>query len=86
MCRSLLTQTGGIDGHAYHSDMSPHERRRIQNRFMARRCCAHSAPMVKSAQAGQLRVVVATLAFGMGIDKRDLRAVIHFNLPRSFEQ
>jgi superfamily II DNA/RNA helicase len=35
---------------------------------------------------GKLRVLVATVAFGMGLDKRDVRAVIHFNVPRAFEQ
>lgn len=49
--------------------MSAAQRRRVQKRFMA----------------GQLRVVVATVAFGMGLDKSDVRAIIHYNLPRSFE-
>ena len=49
--------------------MSAAQRRRVQKRFMT----------------GQLRVVVATVAFGMGLDKSDVRAIIHYNLPRSFE-
>lgn len=34
---------------------------------------------------GQLRVVVATMAFGMGLDRPDVRAVLHLGLPPSFE-
>lgn len=35
---------------------------------------------------GKLRVVVATLAFGMGLDAPHVRAVIHLNMPRSLEE
>ncbi|XP_062900702.1 LOW QUALITY PROTEIN: ATP-dependent DNA helicase Q4 [Mobula hypostoma] len=53
----------------YHAGMSASERRRIQNNFMS----------------GQLRIVVATVAFGMGLDKSDVRGIIHYNMPKSFE-
>ncbi|XP_062987302.1 ATP-dependent DNA helicase Q4 [Elgaria multicarinata webbii] len=54
---------------AYHAGLSAAERRRVQNNFMS----------------GQLRVVVATVAFGMGLDKSDVRGVVHYNMPKNFE-
>jgi ATP-dependent DNA helicase RecQ len=53
----------------YHGRLGARERKRNQDRFMA----------------GELRVIVATNAFGMGIDKADLRFVVHYNLPGSLE-
>lgn len=53
----------------YHAGLSAGRRRTIQNAFMS----------------GTLRIVVATVAFGMGINKSDIRAVIHYNMPNSFE-
>jgi ATP-dependent DNA helicase RecQ len=54
---------------AYHAGMDPEERSRVQDAF----------------QSGAVEVVVATVAFGMGIDKPDIRFVIHRDLPRSVE-
>ncbi|XP_069847760.1 ATP-dependent DNA helicase Q4-like isoform X1 [Dipodomys merriami] len=54
---------------AYHAGMCSQERQRVQRAFMQ----------------GQLRVVVATVAFGMGLDRPDVRAVLHLGLPPSFE-
>ena len=53
----------------YHAGLSAYKRKTVQAAFMA----------------GKLRVVVATVAFGMGIDKSDIRAIVHHNMPRSFE-
>ncbi|CAB4025820.1 ATP-dependent DNA helicase Q4, partial [Paramuricea clavata] len=53
----------------YHAGLSAAQRKKVQKKFMA----------------GELRIVVATVAFGMGLDKADVRAVIHYNMPKSFE-
>ena len=53
----------------YHAGLSASQRKKVQKKFMA----------------GELRIVVATVAFGMGLDKADVRAVIHYNMPKSFE-
>jgi len=54
---------------AYHAGLEPETRERVQTAF----------------QAGELEVVVATIAFGMGIDKADIRTVIHAGLPATLE-
>ena len=53
----------------YHGGMDPEERRRVEIRF----------------QQEDGLIVVATIAFGMGIDKADIRSVFHFNLPKTLE-
>ncbi len=59
----------GFSAEAYHAGVEAELREAVQNRFMA------------SAD----RIVVATIAFGMGIDKANIRAVFHYNLPKSLE-
>ena len=59
----------GFSAARYHGRLGARERKRTQDRFMA----------------GDLRVIVATNAFGMGIDKPDIRFVVHYNLPGSLE-
>ena len=54
---------------SYHAGMSAAQRKRVQTDFMS----------------GKLRIVVATVAFGMGLNKSDVRAIIHYNMPKSFE-
>ncbi|EKX43129.1 RecQL4 DNA/RNA helicase, partial [Guillardia theta CCMP2712] len=53
----------------YHAGRPHKDRQRVQNKFFD----------------GKLRIVVATVAFGMGIDKRDVQGVIHFSCPDSIE-
>jgi DNA topoisomerase-3 len=54
---------------AYHAGLSTELRERVQSDFLA----------------GRVEVVVATVAFGMGIDKADVRTVLHLGLPASVE-
>jgi ATP-dependent DNA helicase RecQ len=59
----------GVPVARYHGRVGSRERRQNQDRFMA----------------GELKAMIATNAFGMGIDKPDIRFVIHYNLPGSLE-
>ncbi|HLQ75730.1 MAG TPA: ATP-dependent DNA helicase RecQ, partial [Terriglobia bacterium] len=59
----------GIDAVAYHAGLSTIERKAVQERFMSR-------------EAG---IIVATNAFGMGIDRSDVRFVVHADIPDSVE-
>ncbi len=59
----------GIGAQAYHAGMEPDDRRRTQDAFAAE----------------SLDVVVATVAFGMGIDRSNVRCVVHATMPQSVE-
>jgi ATP-dependent DNA helicase RecQ len=60
----------GIAAVGYHAKMDSSERRRNQERWMS----------------DEMRVLVGTIAFGLGINKATVRAVIHLSLPKSVEQ
>jgi ATP-dependent DNA helicase RecQ len=64
-----LLETEGLPVGMYHGRLAAARRRETQDRFMA----------------GDLKVIVATNAFGMGIDKQDIRFVIHYDMPGSLE-
>ncbi|MCW0505309.1 RecQ family ATP-dependent DNA helicase, partial [Aeromonas piscicola] len=64
-----LLQRAGIRARAYHAGLDSALRSQIQHDFMT----------------GKVDCIVATIAFGMGIDKADIRRVIHYDLPKSIE-
>lgn len=64
-----LRDTLGIPAGCYHAGLAPGERAGVQEAFIKE----------------EIRVVVATNAFGMGIDKANIRFVVHYNLPASLE-
>ncbi|MCD6525429.1 MAG: RecQ family ATP-dependent DNA helicase [Desulfuromonas sp.] len=59
----------GLPAQAYHAGMKDEQRSAVQDAFMQ----------------GDRGIIVATIAFGMGIDKADIRTVIHYNLPKTIE-
>ena len=62
-------QREGFSVLAYHAGMDSEQRKAVQTQFMA----------------GEVPIIVATIAFGMGIDKSDIRFVVHYDLPKSIE-
>ncbi|RKO91598.1 P-loop containing nucleoside triphosphate hydrolase protein, partial [Blyttiomyces helicus] len=59
----------GVSSAAYHAGLLPSQRTQLHRKFMQ----------------DDLQVLVATSAFGMGIDKRDVRRIVHYGVPMSIE-
>ena len=66
---SAWLQAHGIQAAYYHAGLEPQPRQQVQEAFMQER----------------LQVVVATVAFGMGVDRSDVRCVVHMAMPKSIE-
>ena len=66
---ALQLRNAGINAVAYHAGLKPENRDAIQHQFMN----------------DDVHCIVATIAFGMGVDKSNIRRVIHFDLPKSIE-
>lgn len=66
---AAFLKNNGLSVRPYHAGLRPETRSEIQEDFMA----------------GKIPIICATIAFGMGIDKSDIRAIYHYNLPKSLE-
>ncbi len=62
-------QKTGYKAAAYHAGLTADDRKLVQNQFIS----------------NQLQIICATIAFGMGIDKPNIRWVLHYNLPKNLE-
>ena len=80
-------RNNGIKASAYHAGLADNDRASVQMKWIngtSQVICSTSLS-IGSFILNFVQVVCATIAFGMGIDKPDVRFVIHFSLPKSIE-
>jgi len=91
---AAMLSTAGISARAYHAGLSPDERRSVHEWFLQPLAPSTLEPSDSSTAVAvppsaftipHSRIVVATIAFGMGIDKPDVRFVIHHGMPSSLD-
>ena len=66
---NFVLKKNNLNSNYYHAGMDSYERNKIQSLW----------------KNGDIHIIVATIAFGMGIDKSDVRFVIHYNIPKNIE-
>lgn len=81
-CEELAGQlrADGFKAAAFHSGLTPKQRESVQRRW------CHGIDLSKKDEAEKpIDIIVATIAFGMGIDKADVRFVCHWEMPKTIE-
>lgn len=69
LVNEFKSSSSGLEITAYHAGLSGSKRASIQKKFMS----------------GKIKIIAATVAFGMGLNHNSIRCVIHYSLPRSLE-
>ncbi|OKL59228.1 hypothetical protein UA08_05670 [Talaromyces atroroseus] len=85
LARILSCSGRDIHAIAYHAGLPASERKRIQNMWASKDTTADDMNQQNGAPRPAFSIVVATNAFGMGIDNPHVRFVVHWTPPRSFE-